>query len=257
METACSDLDCNFSRTLSTLGNMAAKSRLHAVHPARPGDEAAATGFAFTVFAHLAGLAAASRAGARLPRPILWVQDRRARLEAGLPYGLGLARFGIDYKQLVIICTKTAFDALAATEIGLETPGLDGVLVELPLNLPVDMLALGKRLALRAERSGTPCVLQHASAVAVPAPVATRWQVGSGAAVVTDGWGLPVPAVDLGLVKNRFGPTGLWSALLQPPLTVTGASNVCVSPLSPPLSQPVDAVAVDRSGTPPARYRVA
>lgn len=248
-----SNLDCDFSRTLAALGGSAARSRIHALHPTRPGDEGAATGFALTLFSHLAALSWTTRAGFRHPRPILWVQDRRARLESGVPYGLGLHIFGIDPAQLVIISTRTALDALAATEIGLETGGLDGVLAELPPNLPADMLSLGKRLALRAERSSTPCFLLHASATSVPTPVATRWQIAGRAAVAVSVWGLPVPAVDLALIKNRFGPTGHWSAPLQPALHTSGASDVCVSPLSPSLPQSLDALSVDRSHTATAR----
>lgn len=257
-------IDRDFSRTLAALGSMAARSRIHALHPARPGDEGAATGFAFAVFAHLAVSASQGLGGRRHPRPILWVQDRRARLEAGLPYGLGLARLGIDPAQLIIISTKTALEALSATEIALEAGGLggglDGVLAELPPNLPADMLALGKRLALRAERSATPCLLLHASAQTVPAPVATRWQIASRPAIAGQAWAPPIPAVDLALTKNRFGATGRWSALLKPaafPGVASGVTHVCVTNLPASLSQPVDAVSVDRSCATSARTQAA
>ena len=246
--SSATELDRTFSRTLLAIGGLQARSRIHALHPAKPGDEGAANGFAFTLLAHLAALAGKAQRTPRHPRPILWVQDRRARLEAGLPYAHGLSAFGLEAAQLVIISTKTALDALAATEIGLETGGLDGVLAELPPTLPADMLALGKRLALRAERSATPCLLLHASAAPVPAPVATRWQIASRPAVPDDRtWGPPIPAVDLALVKNRFGVTGRWSALLRSPSSVTGVTNVSVPDFSPPLPQSVDAVSADRS----------
>jgi hypothetical protein len=142
------EIDRDYSRTLLAIGGLQARSRIHAVHPARPGDEAAANGFAFTLLAHLAALAAKAQRTPRQPRPILWVQDRRARLEAGMPYAHGISAFGLEATQLVIVSTKTALDALAATEIGLETGGLDGVLAELPPQLPADMQTLG--VAVRA-----------------------------------------------------------------------------------------------------------
>lgn len=246
-----SEIDRDYSRTLRAIGGLQARSRIHAIHPARPGDEAAANGFAFTLLAHLAALAAKAQRTSRQPRPILWVQDRRARLEAGVPYAHGIGVFGLEAAQLVIVSTKTALDALAATEIGLETGGLDGVLAELPAHLPADMLALGKRLALRSERSGTPCLLLHASAAPVPAPVATRWQVASRPNLSVRDLGPRIPVVDVLLVKNRFGPTGHWSALLRPPClsasATSGVQDVCVSILSPALPRSVDAVSVDRS----------
>ena len=243
-----SELDRDFSTTLTAIGGLKARARIHSIHPAKPGDECAASGFAFTLFAHLASLAGGLQRSPRHPRPILWIQDRRARLEAGVPYAHGFRCFGLDPAQLIIISTRTALDALAATEIGLETGGLDGVLAELPSNLPADMLALGKRLALRAERSFTPCLLLHASAAPVPTPVATRWQVSSNPSVPGQHWAQPLPAVELTLVKNRFGPTGVWSAILSPPAHLSEVSNVRVTDLPPSLSQPLDAVSSDRSG---------
>lgn len=249
------EIDRDYSRTLLAIGGLQARARIHALHPARPGDEAAANGFAFTLLAHLAALAAKAQRTPRQPRPILWVQDRRARLEAGVPYAHGIGAFGLQATQLVIVSTKTALDALAATEIGLETGGLDGVLTELPPNLPADMLALGKRLALRSERSGTPCLLLHASAEPVSAPVATRWLIASqpnpSERDSERHWGPRIPVVDVVLVKNRFGPTGHWSALLRAPSfnasSTSGVQDVCVSNLSSALPRSVDAVSADRS----------
>ena len=252
------DLDRDFSRTFAAIGAGAARARIHALHPARPGDEGAATGFAFALLAHLAANRALTTKGVR--RPILWVQDRFTRYESGRPYGLGLDRFGLDPSQFVIVSTKTALDALAAAEIGLEIGGLDGVIAELPPTLPADMLALGKRLALRSERSVTPCLLLHASAPAVPAPVATRWQIASAPAVSGMLWDEPLPVVDLSLIKNRFGPTGRWSLLLaRPPLSpslalgVFDVSDVRAANLPPPAARCVDAVPADRSRAAPAQ----
>jgi hypothetical protein len=246
-------LDADWSRTLAALGGEAARKRLHALHPARPGDEGAATGFALAVL----GLWGRARSEKRaLQRPILWVQDRSARAESGRPYSLGLAAFGINPAQLVFVSTKGALDALAAVEMGLEIGALDGVLVELPPGLPADMLALGKRLALRAERSTTPCLMLHASYRAVSAPVATRWEIASLPALA-DGaspqriWNVPLPLAALALVKNRFGPTGRWSVPLgclaaQQSLPSQGASDVSVARSPSPLPQSVDAHVGDR-----------
>jgi hypothetical protein len=257
-------LDADWSRTLAALGGDAARKRLHALHPARPGDEGAVTGFAFAL---LGGWARSRREGPSSSqggsplRPILWVQDRTARAEAGRPYGLGFAAFGIDPAQLVLVSTKGALNALAAVEMGLEIGALDGVLVELPPSLPADMLALGKRLALRAERSMTPCLLLHASQRAVSMPVATRWEIAGLPAVPGKAWEAPVPVAALNLVKNRFGPTGRWSVPLGLPAAMSvssqsvpslglfslGASDVCVPRLAPSLPQSVAADTADRS----------
>lgn len=256
--TPPSPFDADLSRTFQALGGVAARRRLHALHPVRPGDEGAMTGFAFTLLGGLAG--SLPDCPVAPSRPILWIQDRTARAESGRPYGLGFAEFGFDHAQLVFVSTKGALDALAAIEMGLEIGGLAGVLAELPPSLPADMLTLGKRLALRAERSATPCFLLHASARSVPAPVATRWQIASLPAVPDGAWGASVPVAELTLIKNRFGPTGRWSVPLVGASSLCafqGVSDVRVASLSPSLSQSVDANASDRSRSASARHQAA
>ena len=247
--------DADFSRTVAALGGAAARSRLHALHPARPGDEGAVTGFACTVLGAL-GSAAVGRSVAMRSstRPILWVQERSTAFEVGRPYGLGLKIFGLDPDQLVLVMAKGALEALAAVEIGLEIGGLAGVLAELPPQLPADMLALGKRLALRAERSATPCLLLHASARSIPAPVATRWQIASLPAVPDRPWGTLIARADLTLVKNRFGATGRWSVPLTDPSPSQGVAFDGQSDrLSAPISEPLAAPPANRSPSPAFR----
>jgi protein ImuA len=241
--------DTDFSRTIAALGGAAALSRLHALHPARPGDEGAVAGFACTVLGVLGRAAVGGNVAIRTgARPILWVQERSAAFEAGRPYGPGLEAFGLHPSQLVLVMAKGALEALAAVEIGLEIGGLAGVLAELPSHLPADMLALGKRLALRAERSATPCLLLHASAHFIPAPVATRWQIASLPAVPDRPWGVPVARADLALVKNRFGATGRWSVPLAAPSPSLGvAFDGQSARLSTPFSEPLAAPVADRS----------
>jgi protein ImuA len=207
---------------LALLGADAARGRLHAVHPTRPGDEGAATGFALALLQTLA------RTQTREPRPILWIQNRAGLLEAGMPYGPGLMQFGIDPHRIVIATLDTAQEALTATEMGLSLTGLAGVITELPGKLPAAMLKLGQRLALRAEATATACFLLHASATAVQMPVATRWRVAARMLTMPaqiSPISPPVlspmreyhlrsrkhracssPALALDLVKNRFGP---------------------------------------------------
>lgn len=182
------------------------RGRLHAIHPAGPGHEGAASAFALGLLLALG----------RASGPWLWVQDRQATREAGLPYGPGLGAAGLDPDRLVVVMAANAMEALGAAEIGLETPGLAGVLVELPRRLPADMLRPGKRLSLRAEARGAPCLLLHATPEPVQSPVATRWSIASR----PQGEGFDVaPAaamVEAVLEKNRFGPLGRWSLTWDP-----------------------------------------
>lgn len=208
-------LDADFRRTWSAFGGTKARGRLHSLHPVHAGDIGAQTGFALTA---LAWLGASSPIGSAR-RPLLWVQDRHGRLDAGRPYGLGFASFGIRPADVVLVAARNTLEALTAAEMGLDAGELHGVLVELPPSLPADMLRLGKRLALRAERARTACFFLHGGTRPAAMPVATRWFVSTAPAVATDD-GRALAAVTLTLEKNRFGPTGRWrSGLASPPLS--------------------------------------
>ncbi len=245
--------DADFSRSWAAFGGVAALKRLHALHPARPGDETATTAFALTALARLAS----ARADQQVPRPILWVLSRAMLREAGRPYGPGLSALGIAPERVVMLAASNIEDALAAAEMGLEIGALDGVVMELPPALPTAMLAFGKRLALRAERSATPAFLIHANTVAPPSPVATRWQVASLPARRPKAWAPAEPVAVLTLVKNRFGPPGRWSVPLTAIPQITAgqlhhrgrdAVSSCVPPPHPEFVAPASA---DRSHPPP------
>jgi protein ImuA len=235
----------------------AAHRRLHAIHPAAPGQEAAATAFALALILSLD----AKPERAKPDRPLLWVQAEAARAECGSPYGPGLAALGLDPARLVVLRAKTAMAVLAAAEMGLEEAG--------PSLLPADMLKLGKRLSLRAEQTRTPCCLIHATAAAVEMPVASRWLTASRPLSPTaTPLDLTAPdfttAFEVRLSKNRFGPLGRWSLAWRPsaPDTTVSASEpshaarVAAVPRfafttlpacnEPPLSEPMAAAPVDR-----------
>ena len=265
---------------LVSIGGVAARKRLHALHPASPGQEAATAGFALALTLALQRSRDA---------PVLWVQEGQAAAEAGRPYGYGLAGLGCDPARLVVVAVKGAMNALAAAEMGLEEAGLAGVLVDLPSRLPADMLRLGKRLSLRAEARETPCFLLHAGCEPVEAPVATRWQVSSGAPAGGGGaqgavrraqedptrltsraprtaYRVPdfTTAFDLALTKNRCGALGRWHVVwqaacpsIQAPSVACESHAHAVAAQSPsvrrfafadaPLSEPLAAPAADGS----------
>ncbi len=233
---------------LTAIGGEKARQRLHALHPAHPGQEAATAGFAIAL--------ALSLQRAR-DAPLLWVQDRQATAEAGRPYGHGLAALGFDPARLVVVAVKGAMNALAAAEMGLEEAGLAGVLVDLPPRLPSDMLRLGKRLSLRAQARETPCFLLHAGREPVEAPVATRWSVQSGRRQQAAGSRISqLPdlrtAFDLTLTKNRFGGLGRFSVAWRPVASIASPNefNHAIPEFvfsDTTLSEPVAASAANRS----------
>jgi protein ImuA len=187
-------------------GEAALRRRLHAIHPAAIGQEAAATAFALALLA-----------GASPPRPapLLWVQERQTIAETGRPYGPGFLPYTIAPEMLVIVRAKGPLEALTAAEMGLEEAGLSGVIVELPARLPSDMLKLTKRLSLRAEARAVPCLMLHATPVPTDTSAATRWMVAARPPRLTVTGSVTLPdwalTLDLVLDRNRFGPLGRWA----------------------------------------------
>lgn len=140
---------------------------LHAVRAAEVGDVPAAHGFA---------LAMAARSGRR---GLLWVATSMHVREWGLPYAPGLARYGCDPAELLVIETKRAGEAGWALEEAIRS-GAFALLIG--AGLAVDFTA-SRRLALAAAERTTPCLLVDApegrGARADASAASTIWRVGS------------------------------------------------------------------------------
>ncbi|HYN37972.1 MAG TPA: hypothetical protein VES39_01850 [Rhodospirillales bacterium] len=153
--------------------------------------DAAAGGFALALAGRLAG------DGGRL----LHVGLRYRRHAAGLPYGPGLVRFGIDPDRLIVADAGRPADLLWAMEEGLRSGALAGVVGE---GVAVDATA-ARRLQLAAEAGGAAALLlppaDTRSLVAL-----SRWRVA--AAASTDG--LNRPRWRVVLERCRGGSPGDW-----------------------------------------------
>lgn len=125
-----------------------------------PGAEAAAIGFILTRL----GSGAA---------PVLWIQDRLAQREAGLPFlaGLGLQR------PLMVMQLSRPADVMTAVEEGLRCRALAAVIAEIRGNPAAVGFTAMKRLALRAETSGVPCWLIRQAATADLSAARDRWRI--------------------------------------------------------------------------------
>src|SRR5581483_5374423 len=183
------------------LGGGLARKALHEFRSPQTRDAGAVTGLALAL---LARLAAADR------RPILWVMERSAIREAGLPYGAGLAAFGFDPGRLVIVRVRKPADALWVMEEALRCRGLAAALGEIR-GEPHDLdLTSSRRLALRAHETGVMGVLLRQAGDAMPGAAATRWLVAPLPASVTDDFaaGIGRPAWRLTLERSRIGTSG-------------------------------------------------
>jgi protein ImuA len=161
----------------------------------------ALTGFAAGI---LARIIAAKR------RPVLWIEEEMALSEAGLPFGPGFARFGLDPANLLVVRARRTEEALWAFEEGLRCTGLAAVLAVIRGAPRALDLTASRRLALRAASVGVTGLLLRQSSAAEPGAAVTRWRVASLPAGTMDGFveGVGRPAFRAVLEKSRLGPTG-------------------------------------------------
>lgn len=149
---------------------------------------------------------------------LVWIADGVTAGEAGALYGPGLAAFGLDPGRLVIVTAKSAAEALWAAEEALGVSGLAAVVAEIGGAPRALDLTATRRLALRAERQGTPLFLLRPAGADVPSAARIRLHLKprpSGA----DPHGLPVlgrPGFAVTLSRNRGGPTGAVNVELSP-----------------------------------------
>lgn len=124
--------------------------------------DGAVTGF---VCAHLHGAT----------KPVLWIQDRVSRKEAGRPYLAGLP-VALD---IIHVDVSRAKDVLWTMEEGLRCTGLSAVIGEIWGDPPVLDFTATKRLALRAEARRLPAYLMRRAGTANLSAARLRWQVSS------------------------------------------------------------------------------
>lgn len=153
---------------------------LHEVKPAcgegggcHAGDRAAALAFVLRLARlRLMALEGAGHGGAAAP-VLLWCQPRHIGAELGQLHAPGLPWIGIDPEQVILVETARREDTLWAMEEGLASSAL-----ALVAGFVEDVgLTPARRLALRAERSRTPCLLLTSPRSAPTAATATRWRI--------------------------------------------------------------------------------
>ncbi|MBV0893091.1 hypothetical protein KTN05_14795 [Paracoccus sp. Z118] len=136
--------------------------------------------------------------------PVLWVQDRLSRREAGAPYLPGIER------PLLRVNLSRPVDVLAALEDGLACPALSAVVGELHAAAP--SFTATRRLALRAERSGLPCWLILHGSRPQPSAARLRWRVSCAPSAPhpDDPLSPGVPRWRAELFRARTRPSATW-----------------------------------------------
>jgi protein ImuA len=187
------------------LGGGLLRNALHEVTPTVEGDATAAAGFASALLA---------RALVSGKKPVLWVRHEYATLEDGVPYGPGLAAFGLDPSRLLFVLAVNAREVLEAMEQALRSGTLAAVLGELRGTSRLDLRAT-RRLSLAAARGATPGLLLRLGASEKqrtrPISAATRWRIASLASGEAAANGIGAPRFAAELVRNRRGPAASFS----------------------------------------------
>ena len=146
-------------------------------------------------------------------KPLLWVQERMAVLEAGRVYPPGIGAVAGNPGDLIHVTARDARSALWAMEEGLRCAALGAVIGELwgdPVAL--DFTAT-RRLAVAAERSGVPAWLVRLGGNANLSGARMRWRIASRASLAHpfDPRAPGAAAWDAELFRARGHPPGRWS----------------------------------------------
>ena len=175
--------------------------------------EVFAGGWSAGGFAVLLALLAAGR------KPLFWVRPDYEAMEYGAISPNGLAELGGDPRQLILLRTKNAADALCAAGDILACAHVGAVLLEVD-GMPkcLDLVA-SRRLAFAAGESGATILALRNGAHPAPSAALTRWQVTSAMSRADDdNWGNPV--FDAHLIRHRLGGMGSFLMKWNP-------QNVC------------------------------
>ncbi|MDR6755861.1 protein ImuA [Mycoplana sp. BE70] len=85
----------------------------------------------------------------------LWICQALASSEAGIPYGPGLKKHGLDPTRMLLARPRTIADALLMAETALGVPAFSTVILEIRGNPAGFGLTESRRLQLRARANGT------------------------------------------------------------------------------------------------------
>jgi protein ImuA len=130
----------------------------------------------------------------RRPGPVLWCRSRRTALEAGDPYGPGIARLGLPPDRLILVEAAKPAELLWAMEECARTKGLAAVVSD---GVSPDLTA-SRRLQLAAEAGGGLVLLLATGRQSAPSTALTRWFIGSAPSQPeADGPGRPCWKIEL------------------------------------------------------------
>lgn len=185
----------------AVLGGGLARGALHDIYAETEADMAAASGFALGLAIRFAGKA-----------PLLWVRDDATEREGGGLYSPGLAAFGLDPDQLLLMRARNCEAALRAAGEAVRCASLGAVLMSLWGEPRVYGLTASRRLLLAAEKARVPLLTIRASASPAPGAAATRWAARALPSRALEANAPGFPRFAATLQRQRGGASGfVWS----------------------------------------------
>ncbi len=195
-------LDAVLSASSGGAGGLA-QGVLHEIVSA-PGANGAVGGFAAALLSLTSRSEAVGGQGV-----VLWCQRRRDADEMGALYAPGLAAFGLQPEQLLVVQAGRDRDVLWAMEEGVKSAALVAVLGE------IDDLSFtaSRRLQLAAESSGVAILLVRSGGrqSSTTSAAMTRWKVGSGRTKAAQIGSTYETSWQLELLRCRGGAPGRWT----------------------------------------------
>lgn len=228
------------------------RAALHEITAREAGDGAAALAFTLALalrasLVEKAGLV--SRAGKSIHQHgrILIVFEDMSGQEIGLPYGHGLAGFGLDPQRLLLLSVRRSVEALWAIEEGLRCTALSaviGVFARLPRAYD---LTASRRLVLAARGGSMPALLaiigEGAAAAQIASAAETRWQIAARPSAKGLANEPTAPAFTAELLRRRSGEPATFDLDWNHDTRNFSRSAIC-----PPLSRSLVASFADRPG---------
>ncbi|MGE7370553.1 hypothetical protein ACQKKX_16035 [Neorhizobium sp. NPDC001467] len=142
-------------------------------------DAGAASGFALAIATLVQSQINPQSTGGRTESglPILWIADRLAVLEAGMPYALGLVDFGIAPQTFLHAQPRTLADALWLAEAAAASGAFAVTILEISGNQKHFGLTESRRLSLRAKTAGRPLIVLRQAGEEEASSAAFRFRV--------------------------------------------------------------------------------
>lgn len=188
-----------YERVDACLGGLNRRA-LHEVHAASGADLASADGFSL-------GLAIRAANGGF----IAWIVQSMTLREAGLPYGEGLADWGVDPGRVLFVRAGNAQILLAAAEDCLKSGALGAVIMSVWGEPRTLGLTATRRLALASRESGAVGILVRSGTGIQASAAETRWIISSAPSQALEAGAPGRPVLTARLEKSRTGANpGQW-----------------------------------------------